>query len=76
MRLHALYGSDLGHWDVPEMDEAAEEAHELVEHGLIGEEDFRAMVWRDPVRFWTSTNPDFFKGTVVEHAAANACDRD
>jgi predicted TIM-barrel fold metal-dependent hydrolase len=72
VRLHALYGSDLGHWDVPEMNEAAEEAHELAEHGLISEDDFRAMVWLDPVRFWTSTNPDFFKGTVVESAVTRA----
>lgn len=69
-RLHTLYGSDLGHWDVPEMAEAAEEAHELVEHGVITEDDFRAVVWLDPVRFWTSTNPDFFKGTAVERAVA------
>ncbi|MGA2409264.1 MAG: amidohydrolase family protein [Candidatus Binataceae bacterium] len=70
-RLHALYGSDLGHWDVPQMDEAAEEAHELVGRGVITEEDFRSMVFLDPVRFWTSANPDFFKGTVVETAAAS-----
>jgi predicted TIM-barrel fold metal-dependent hydrolase len=72
VRLRSLYGSDLGHWDVPEMAEAAEEAHELVDDGVITEEDFRAMVWLDPVRFWTSTNKDFFKGTVVESAAARA----
>jgi predicted TIM-barrel fold metal-dependent hydrolase len=72
VRLHALYGSDLGHWDVPEMAEAAEEAHELVERGVITEDDFRAMVWLDPVRFWTSTNPNFFEGTVIESAAARA----
>ncbi|HTT76065.1 MAG TPA: hypothetical protein VMF50_08820, partial [Candidatus Binataceae bacterium] len=70
VRLHPLYGSDLGHWDVPEMAEAAEEAHELVEDGVITEDDFRAMVWLDPVRFWTSANPAFFKGTVVESAVA------
>jgi hypothetical protein len=70
-RLRALYGSDLGHWDVPEM-AAAEEAHELVEQRVITEDDFRAMVWLDPLRFWTSTNPDFFKGTIVESAVAKA----
>jgi predicted TIM-barrel fold metal-dependent hydrolase len=71
-RLRALYGSDLGHWDVPEMAAAAEEAHELVEQRVITEDDFRAMVWLDPLRFWTSTNPDFFKGTIVESAVAKA----
>jgi predicted TIM-barrel fold metal-dependent hydrolase len=65
-RLYALYGSDLGHWDVPEMAEAAEEAHELVERGVISEADFRDMVFVNAAEFWTSTNPDFFKGTAVE----------
>ena len=74
-RLRVLYGSDLGHWDVPEMAEAAEEAHELVEHELITENDFGAMVWNDPVRFWTSANPDFFKGTIVEAEVTKALGR-
>jgi predicted TIM-barrel fold metal-dependent hydrolase len=71
-RLPALYGSDLGHWDVPNMIEAAEEAHELVEEGLITEADFRDLVFTNPARFWTSTNPDFFKGTIVEDAVQKA----
>jgi predicted TIM-barrel fold metal-dependent hydrolase len=68
-KLHALYGSDVGHWDVPDMGDAAHEAYELVEEGLLSEADFRDMVFTNAVRFWTSTNPNFFKGTVVEHAA-------
>lgn len=67
-RLYALYGSDLGHWDVPDMADAAHEAYELVEKGLISEADFRDMVFTNAAKFWTSTNPDFFKGTVVEEA--------
>ncbi len=70
-RLRTLYGSDLGHWDVPEMNEAAEEAYELVEHGQLDAEAFRAMVFDNAVEFWTCGNRDFFKGTAVE-AAANA----
>lgn len=69
-KLYALYGSDLGHWDVPDMDEAAEEAYELVEHGVIGENAFRDMVFANAAEFWTSTNPDFFKGTAVESDVA------
>lgn len=67
-KLYALYGSDLGHWDVPEMREAAHEAYELVEQGLLDETDFRDMVFTNAAKFWTSTNPDFFKGTIVEKA--------
>jgi len=69
-RLRAIFSSDIGHWDVPDMTEVLEEAHELVEHGLLTEEDFRDFVFTNPVTLWTGMNPDFFKGTVVEQAAA------
>jgi hypothetical protein len=65
-QLHAIYGSDLGHFDLPDMRDAAYEAWELVEDGLISEEDFRNFVFVDPVRAKTEMNPDFFKGTRVE----------
>ncbi|MGH7840119.1 MAG: amidohydrolase family protein [Candidatus Binataceae bacterium] len=69
-RLGAIYSSDLGHWDLTDMRDAAYEAWELVEHGLINEDDFRDFVFVNPVRAKTDVNPDFFKGTVVERAAA------
>jgi predicted TIM-barrel fold metal-dependent hydrolase len=65
-RLNAIFSSDIGHWDVPDMTEVAEEAYELVERGVIAEEDFRDFVFANPVRLWTAMNPDFFKGTAVE----------
>ncbi len=74
-RLRALYGSDLGHWDVPEMAEAAEEAYELVADGLMNEADFRAMVFEDAARFWTAANPHFFAGTIIEDAVRRAIAR-
>jgi hypothetical protein len=46
------------------------EAYELVEKGIMKEEDFRDFVFANPVRLWTALNPDFFKGTAVEDAAA------
>jgi len=66
IRLSALYGSDIGHWDVPDMSEVAEEAYEMVEEGLITPGDLREFVFVNAVKFWTSTNPKFFKGTAVE----------
>ncbi|HVN91034.1 MAG TPA: hypothetical protein VMT61_14565, partial [Candidatus Binataceae bacterium] len=65
-RLSAIYSSDLGHFDLPDMRDAAYEAWELVEHGLITEEDFRDFVFVNAVRAKTDMNPDFFKGTRVE----------
>ena len=50
------------------MEEAAHEAYELVEQGLLSDADFRDMVFTNAVRFWTSTNPNFFQGTIVEDA--------
>jgi hypothetical protein len=45
------------------------EAHELVEDGHLSEADFRDFVFGNPVRFYTSGNRDFFRGTRVEAAA-------
>ncbi len=69
-RLNALFGSDIGHFDVADMAHVVPEAHELVERGLINESDFRDFTFANPVRFWGEANPDFFKGTAVEAAAA------
>ncbi len=69
-RLNALFGSDIGHFDVADMAHVVPEAHELVEDGLVSEGDFRDFTFANPVRFWGETNPEFFKGTVVEAATA------
>ncbi len=66
-RLHTLFGSDIGHWDVADLREVLPEAHELLEDGRISETDFRDFVFANPARFWTANNPDFFKGTAVEN---------
>ncbi len=65
-RLKAVYGSDIGHWDVPDMRDVTKEAYEMVEKGLITEADFRDFVFVNPVELWTGLNPKFFAGTVVE----------
>ena len=69
-RLKALFSSDIGHFDVPDMADVVPEAYELVEHGLLDEDDFRDFMFANAVRFWGEVNPDFFKGTAVEKAAA------
>src|SRR2546422_864011 len=70
-RLNALFSSDIGHFDVPDMAEVVPEAYELVEHGLLTDDDFRDFMFANAVRFWGEVNPDFFRGTVVEKAAAD-----
>jgi hypothetical protein len=66
--LKAMMGSDIAHWDVPDMTEVLEEAWEMVDHGWIDESAFKSFTFSNPVRFYTGTNPSFFKGTVVEAA--------
>ena len=65
-RINAMFSSDIGHWDVPDMTKVLEEAYELVEEGNMTPEDFRDFTLANPVRFFAGVNPDFFKGTVVE----------
>jgi predicted TIM-barrel fold metal-dependent hydrolase len=69
-RLKAMFSSDIGHWDVPDMDKVLEEAYELVAHGLLDEADFRDFAFTHPALLHAGMNPDFFKGTVVEDAVA------
>jgi hypothetical protein len=57
---------DIRHWDVTDMKEMVEEAHELVDHGLITEEDFRDYTFTNAATLYAGMNADFFKSTVCE----------
>jgi len=65
-------GSDISHWDVPDMREVLDEAWEPVEKGQMTLRDFRDFVFTNPVKLWTALDFDFFKGTRVESAVAKA----
>lgn len=67
--LKALFGSDIGHFDVADMTQVLPEAHELVDEDKITADDFRDFVFSNPVHFWGETNPDFFAGTRIAAAA-------
>ena len=69
-RLNAIFGSDIGHFDVPDMMDVLPEAYELVEDELITTGDFRDFTFANAVRLWGEGNPRFFEGTAVEKAAA------
>ncbi len=69
-RLNPMFSSDVGHFDVIDMSEVLEEAHELLDDGLITEANFREFVFTNTARLHTALNPNFFKGTVVEDAVA------
>ena len=71
-KINALYSSDSGHWDVPELTEPLAETWDLVQEGAITKEDFKALVFDNPYRFYTANRPDFFAGTQVEHKLKRA----
>ena len=71
VKLNAILGSDIGHWDVPDMTKVMVEAYEMVDHGYISEEEFRDFSFTNVVEMHSSMNPDFFKGTAVESAVRN-----
>jgi len=68
-RLRAMLGSDIGHWDVPDMREVVAESYQLVEQNLLSPLDFKDFVFGNAVQLHGGMNPRFFEGTVVEDQA-------
>src|SRR5271156_3452106 len=56
-RINAIFSSDIGHFDVPDMLQPVPEAYELVEDGLITAADFRDFTFANAVRLWGTQNP-------------------
>ena len=73
--LKPIFSSDIGHFDVADMTSVLYEAWELVEHGLIDQDDFEQFTFANVARLHTGNNPQFFEGTVVEQAVAELLDR-
>jgi hypothetical protein len=73
--LHAVFSSDIGHWDVPDIDELLAEVYEPVEEGWLTEAQFRSFVFEHAVRFHSEANPNFFDGTAIEAEARKLLSR-
>ena len=58
-----MFGSDIGHFDVEDMRGIVQEAHELVDWGLMSSEDFRRFSLENVVHLHGGMNKNFFKGT-------------
>jgi predicted TIM-barrel fold metal-dependent hydrolase len=71
-KMQPMFGSDISHWDVPDMTEPVEEAYELVEHGLLDAGQFRELMFLNAVKLHGGMNPEFFAGTAVDAAVAEA----
>jgi predicted TIM-barrel fold metal-dependent hydrolase len=63
--LRAVFSSDIGHWDVPDMAKVVSESYEMVEDGYLTPEQWRKVVFDNPVEMYTRANPSFFVGTRV-----------
>jgi len=68
--LKPVFGSDIGHWDVLDAKSVLTEAWSLVNAKLLTPDNFRALTFTNPAMMHLSMNPDYFKGTVIEDAAA------
>ena len=68
-KLKAVFGSDIGHWDVIDAKSILSEAWSLVDAKLMDRNDFRDFVFENPAMLHLSMNPDYFKGTCIEEAA-------
>ncbi|MEH1948626.1 MAG: amidohydrolase, partial [Nostoc sp.] len=71
VKINAIYSSDVGHWDVPDLTSPLAESWDLVQEGVISEADFKSYVFANPYKFYTQANPDFFKGTAIESKVGN-----
>lgn len=75
-KFQPILGSDIGHWDVPDMTKVIEEAYEQVEAGRLTEDQFRDFVCDAPLRLYQGANPNFFSGTVIGGGFAQKISRE
>jgi hypothetical protein len=64
----------MGHYDLTDLRNAAVEAYEGIQNGLMDEEDFRDFVFVNPIKLHAGMNPNFFRGTILEQQAEKVLD--
>jgi hypothetical protein len=63
--LNVMLGSDISHFDTPDMDQVVPSARRLVEKGLLTDSQLRALLCDNAARLFTHHDRDFFAGTAV-----------
>ena len=63
--LKPIFSSDIGHWDAGDISGVVAEAFELVEHGVLTDEQFARSSTRTRPSLFLDQNPRFFEGTPV-----------
>jgi predicted TIM-barrel fold metal-dependent hydrolase len=67
--LKAVFGSDIGHWDVHDARTVLSEAWGLVEAGMLDRDGFKRFTFDNPAMLHLDMNPDYFAGTVLADEA-------
>ena len=60
--VNVLLSSDIGHFDVADITSVLAEAHELVEHGVLDEEQFLGLYFRQPGEVLGLIEPGLLQG--------------
>lgn len=68
-RLRPIFSSDMGHFDIADIRTAVPASYELVEDGLLNDDDYREFMFENAVLLHGGMNPKFFDGTAVEKEA-------
>ncbi len=68
--LKPIFSSDIGHWDAGDVAGVVAESYELVEDGVLTEDQYSRFVYENPARLFLGQNPQFFEGTPVAGRAA------
>jgi hypothetical protein len=71
---NVMLGSDISHFDTPDMDAVVPSARRLVDKGLLNEHQLRALLCDNAARLFTHADPSFFEGTALGHYAPAAAD--
>ena len=70
--IRAMFGSDVGHWDVIDVGDVVVEAEELVDDDLITSQDFKEFMFWNPVELHARVNPDFFRARGSRPTSSNS----
>jgi hypothetical protein len=63
---NVMLGSDISHFDTPDMDEVIPSACRLVDKALLTERQLRALLCDNAARLFTHADPGFFTGTAID----------
>jgi hypothetical protein len=63
--LNVMLGSDISHFDTPDMDRVVPSACHLVDKGLLSDAQLRALLCDNAARLFTHADREFFAGTAV-----------